>query len=130
MINTVLCRPTHRIRALTSHGLLSSAAHKPTELPHPKLWIKTGILNSELSSVGLGAETRAIGCVIGRPCCDWLIRLTARGSAVKAATLFLISFSLPRRGIRDTLPKRASRGAERVVARDFSHSAGHTRPPF
>ena len=55
---------------------------------------------------------------------DWL---TASGSAVKAATLFLISFSLPRSGIRDTLPNLASRGGVRL-GRIFMVSAGHTLP--
>lgn len=50
--------------------------------------------------------------------------LTERGSAVKAATLRRISFSLPRRGIRDTLPIRTS-----GTARDTREgSEGHTRP--
>ena len=50
--------------------------------------------------------------------------LTERGSAVKAATLRRISFSLPRRGISETLPSRTS-----GTARDTREgSEGHTRP--
>lgn len=50
--------------------------------------------------------------------------LTERGSAVKAATLRRISFSLPRRGISDTLPIRTS-----GTARDTREgSEGHTKP--
>lgn len=50
--------------------------------------------------------------------------LTETGSAAKAATLRRISFSLPRRGISDTLPSRTS-----GTARDTREgSEGHTRP--
>ena len=50
--------------------------------------------------------------------------LTERGSAAKAATLLRISFSLPRRGINETLPSRTS-----GTARDTREgSEGHTRP--
>lgn len=56
--------------------------------------------------------------------CAQTWRRRERGSAVKAATLRRISFSLPRRGISDTLPIRTS-----GTARDTRDgSEGHTRP--
>jgi len=59
-----------------------------------------------------------------QPCPRGPETLTERGSAVKAATLRRISFSLPRRGISDTLPIRTS-----GTARDTREgSEGHTRP--
>lgn len=50
--------------------------------------------------------------------------LTERGSAAKAATLRRISFSLPRRGMSDTLPSRTSG----MVRATREGSEGHTRP--
>lgn len=57
---------------------------------------------------------------------DWL---TESASWLKAATLFRISFSLPRNGISDTLPWRAS-GSTRLTRVCWSPSWGHTSPSY
>lgn len=53
--------------------------------------------------------------------------LTVRGSVAKAATLLLISLSVPRRGMRDTLPNLAS--CCHRDARTLEVSEGHRAPP-
>lgn len=61
---------------------------------------------------------------------QWLVDwLTASWSWLKAATLFRISFSLPRSGISDTLPWRVS-GNSRLTRLCWSPSWGHTLPSY
>lgn len=64
---------------------------------------------------------------VGPPGTGIPVSLTVSGSVAKAATLLLISLSVPRSGMRDTLPNLAS--CCHRDARTLEVSEGHRAPP-